>query len=365
MKRAILLLPALLVLACGSTLTPDADAAVDPERPPAGGRESGRSLRQPHDGRGVQGCWRGLRLDRGCLPGERRLPRRRLRDRRPLRDVRRREDLRRGLALRLDRARRDRRRAGAVPGRPRLHGQRILLAGAGGRQRLRAASQPLACPKDGACPPVACDCPPPPVHDGGGSSTGGGTCTCACPACAPGEACPPCKCDCGTGGGGGAVGSGGAGGGSGAGAGCGSSHGRRKRHGQRDLHLRVPDLPARRRVCAVQLQLRRGFDDDHDRQLEQHRRRKRQRERRDRHRLGAGRSDDRGAAGRLRLPGLPGWDQLPAVRLHGAAQSLHGVHGREVVRGRQGRRVRLDRASDRLLHDALPDRPVRPDEPAR
>ncbi len=75
--------------------------------------------------------------------------------------------------------------------------------------------QPLACPANGACPPVQCDCPPPPPVDAG--SSGGGTCTCGCPACLPGEACPPCDCTCGSGGGTG--GTGGAGGGCGTGAG--------------------------------------------------------------------------------------------------------------------------------------------------
>ncbi len=83
--------------------------------------------------------------------------------------------------------------------------------------------QPLACPANGACPPVQCDCPPPPAADGG-SVGGGGTCTCDCPACPPGEACPACACGCGlpggpcsggldvTTGGGGTTGAGGTGG---------------------------------------------------------------------------------------------------------------------------------------------------------
>ena len=66
--------------------------------------------------------------------------------------------------------------------------------------------QPLACPANGACPPVQCDCPSPQPVDAG--SGGGGTCTCGCPACLPGEACPPCDCQCGTGGGAGGAGGG-------------------------------------------------------------------------------------------------------------------------------------------------------------
>ena len=83
--------------------------------------------------------------------------------------------------------------------------------------------QPLACPANGACPPVQCDCPPPPAVDAGGGGGGGGTCTCGCPVCSPGEACPPCDCQCGTGGGG----SGGSGGGcvTGTGTGAGGTTG--------------------------------------------------------------------------------------------------------------------------------------------
>ena len=56
----------------------------------------------------------------------------------------------------------------------------------------------IACPANGPCAPVECDC----TGGGqpGGGIGGGGACTCACPACEPGHDCAPCKCDCDTGG---------------------------------------------------------------------------------------------------------------------------------------------------------------------
>lgn len=57
-----------------------------------------------------------------------------------------------------------------------------------------ACVSPLACPADGDCAKVECDC------SGGGNSGGGGACACTCAPCAAGEACPPCSCSCGDGG---------------------------------------------------------------------------------------------------------------------------------------------------------------------
>ena len=96
--------------------------------------------------------------------------------------------------------------------------------------------QPLACPANGVCPPVQCDCPPPTAVDAGAGSGGGGTCTCGCPACPAGEVCPPCDCTCGTGGSGGTGGGGGTGGCGGDVAGGGSGTG--------TCTCNCPDCPA-------------------------------------------------------------------------------------------------------------------------
>ncbi len=221
--------------------------------------------------------------------------------------------------------------------------------------------QPLACPKDGACPPVACDCPPPPSGTGGGSGTGtgGGTCTCSCPACAPGQACPPCACDCGPG----------TGGSTGAGGGY---RGRRQRwidvrhrnrqHRQRHLHLRVSVVPGRGGLPALQLQLRSVRDHDHDGRSDRRGHRVGRIDHRQRGRVGAGGIDHRFC--RLQLSGLPGRRGLRAVRLHEPPRPMLDLHGREVLRGRHGRRLQLGAAGHRLLHHAVPHRDLRPHDAA-
>ena len=205
--------------------------------------------------------------------------------------------------------------------------------------------QPLACPANGSCPPVQCDCPPPPATDGG-SAGGGGTCTCDCPPCPAGEVCPVCDCACGQPGGGcggGAAGSTGSGGAT-----------ERRRDGDwrrnRDLHLQLPRMPGRPGLPGVQLRVQQRRDHDHDGSLcgrwwvvgdrDQHRQRR------------------LGARGRLRLSGLSGRRGLRAVRLrHDAAgRSLHRAHGRHLLHRRHCRRVRLDLAQHRVHHHAVPDR---------
>lgn len=121
--------------------------------------------------------------------------------------------------------------------------------------------------------------------------------------------------------------------------------GRWNRRKPRHLHLQLPALPAGSRLRGLQLCVQRRRDDDDDRSVGD----------RDCDGNWDGLQLGLGNRSGLRVPGLPGRNLVSALQLRLAASAVHrsvlGSHGRDQLRRGHGRLLRMGSARNRLHID--------------